>query len=158
MAAWKICLQDGGNAKQTKRKQKQRRIYILRLQCRIYLLSSERQVTVRQFNVWRQTLNCLTVDRDDNAQRLVTAFRPINEAARSWSCDKDIYYYFITHNKNNNCKLKQLQWTATRRNTPSKLVACTYTCNIYNYYKETEDRQTKPQKGQKRTTGDKLLR
>ena len=27
MAAGDICLQDGGNAKQTKRKQKQRRIY-----------------------------------------------------------------------------------------------------------------------------------
>jgi len=26
--------------------------------------SSERRVTVRQSNVWRQTLNCLTVDRD----------------------------------------------------------------------------------------------
>ena len=28
MAAWEFSLQDGGNAKQTKRKQKQRRIYL----------------------------------------------------------------------------------------------------------------------------------
>ena len=31
MAAREFSLQDGGNAKQTKRKQKQRRLYILRL-------------------------------------------------------------------------------------------------------------------------------
>jgi len=53
-----FCLQDGGNAKQTKCKQKQRTICIT---FTVWNISSERHVTVRQFNVWR---NCLTVDRD----------------------------------------------------------------------------------------------
>ena len=48
MAAWEFCLQDGGNAKQTKRKQKQRRICIT---FTVQNISSERHVTVRQFNV-----------------------------------------------------------------------------------------------------------
>jgi len=84
MAAWEICLQDGGvsefysqaggvsegftygNVKKTKTsqkkcKQKQRRIF-----------------TTCQDDL-------LTVD---NAQSHVTAFRPISEAARSWSDDK----------------------------------------------------------------------
>jgi len=61
MAAWEICLQNVFNAKQTKRRQKQRRICIT---FTVYNIFSVRHVTVRQFNVWRQTLNCLTFDRD----------------------------------------------------------------------------------------------
>ena len=37
MAAWKICLQDGGNAKENVNKNNVE--YILRLQCRIYLVN-----------------------------------------------------------------------------------------------------------------------
>ena len=51
MAAWEICLQDGGNKQKVNKNN-------------VEYISSERHVTVRQFNVWRQTLNCLTVDRD----------------------------------------------------------------------------------------------
>jgi len=66
MAAWEICLQNGGTEKQTQRKQKQSRIYLT-------FAFSECHVRTRS--------------AFDNAQRHVTAFRPISEAARSWSCD-----------------------------------------------------------------------
>jgi len=76
MAAFlRVFPQDGGNAKQIKRKQKQRRICF---KFRIYL-------DVRHWTVWRSTVARWTVD---NAQHHVTAFRPISEAARSWSYDK----------------------------------------------------------------------
>ena len=63
--------------------------YILRLQCRIYLVNvkwpSYRSMSdVRHWTVWRSTVTRWTFD---NAQRHKTAFRPISEAARSWSCD-----------------------------------------------------------------------
>jgi len=66
MAAWEISLQNGGTAKQTQRKQKQSRIYLT-------FAFSEGHVPTRS--------------AFDNAQPQVTAFRPISEAARSWSCD-----------------------------------------------------------------------
>ena len=65
--------------------------YVLRLQCRKYLLnvtwpSDSSMSDVRHWTVWRPIVTRWTFD---NAQRHVTAFRPISEAARSWSCDKD---------------------------------------------------------------------
>ena len=93
MAAWKNCLQDGGNAKQTKRKQNNvEYVLLLRLQCRIYLVnvtwpSDSSMSDVRHWTVWRSTMTRWTFD---NAGRQVTAFRPISEAARSWSCDNII--------------------------------------------------------------------
>ena len=65
--------------RQTKRKQKQRRIYSTSA-------FSERDTTVIVKRVWRHR----RVTRD-NAQRHVTAFRPISEAARNWSYDKISY-------------------------------------------------------------------
>jgi len=64
--------------------------YVLRLQCRIYLLNVTRpsdssMSDVRHWTVWRSTVTRWTFE---NAQRHVTAIRPISEAARSWSCDE----------------------------------------------------------------------
>jgi len=84
MAAWENCLQDGGNA--TKKNNVE---YVLRLQCRIYLVNvtwptDSSMFDVRHWTVWRSTVMRWTFD---NARRHVTAFRPVSEAARSWSCD-----------------------------------------------------------------------
>ena len=51
------------------------------------LTYSERHVTVYHYNDTRSTV---TRSSFDNDKRHVTAFRPISEAAHSWSYDKCI--------------------------------------------------------------------
>ena len=105
MAAWEFCLQDGGvsesfthnmaacenclqdmAAMQNKQNVRKNNVeYVLRLQCRIYLVnvtwpSDSSMSDVRHWTVWRSTVTRWTFD---NAQRHVTEFRPISEAARS---------------------------------------------------------------------------
>ena len=67
--------------------------YVLGLQCRIYLVnvtwpSDSSMSDVRYWTIWRSTVTRSTFD---NAQRHVTAFRPISEAARSGSCDNEMF-------------------------------------------------------------------
>ena len=45
--------------------------------------------------------------------------------------------YFIIHNTKQ-LQIIAVQWKATRRNSPSKLVASIYTYNIYEYYGQTD--------------------
>jgi len=67
--------------KQTKRKQKQRRIYILRL----HLVNVTWRHQGWHYNITPGDREALNIWID--AQRHVTAFRPISEAAHSWSYD-----------------------------------------------------------------------
>jgi len=85
MAAWEICLQDGCVFESLE--------YILRLQCRIYLVNVTWLVVIimstgRHYSDYRSTVKRWTFN---NAQRHVMTFRPISEAARSWSCDNQIW-------------------------------------------------------------------
>jgi len=71
-------------------------IYILCLQCSIHLMFtfSERHVTVYHYNDTRSTVTRWSFDND---RCHVTAFRPISEAAHSWSYDKTYIMLIVTN-------------------------------------------------------------
>ena len=73
--------------KQIKRKQKQRTIYLTNVTLIIMMA-----LKCRISDIIGLMSNGVTVKRwtYDNAQRHVMAFRPISEAARSWSDDNEI--------------------------------------------------------------------